>query len=277
MRIHFCRRLLWLLVIVLAVGLCIDSVSAQQRRRRRQSRRVTNPVTTATPASTTTGQTTPSTSTDPTIISTDDTSSEQPATTTTRGRSRARASTSESEQESMRRTVDRLSTQVNTLSDKIGKMEEQQRTLLDMERLSRAEQRAESFRTQLREVQAKEADLQARLEQVEYDLRPENIERATQTFGSTRPEEVREARRRALESERTRIQSQLQLMGQSRARLELAIANADNEADNLRARLEQNGTPPPATNTINTGTTETTPTTTTQPVAPSQPPREESP
>jgi len=71
-------------------------------------------------------------------------------------------------------------------------MEEQQRSLVDIERLSRAEQRAETFRTQLRDVQAKETDLQAQLDQVDYALQPENIERVVGTFGTTHPEVARE-------------------------------------------------------------------------------------
>ena len=142
------------------------------------------------------------------------------------------------------------------MSDKISTMEEQQRSLLEMERLSRAETRAENFRAQLRDVEAREADLQARAEQIEFDLRPENIERASQTFGSTRPEEVREARRRQLENERTRVQSQLQLLAQSRARLETAIASADAEADAIRRRMEENNTTP-KTDTGETNTQET--------------------
>jgi chromosome segregation ATPase len=147
-------------------------------------------------------------------------------------------------------------------------MERQQRTLVDMERLSRAETRAENFRTQLRDVQTKEADLQARADQIEFDLRPENIERASQTFGSTRPEEVRDARRRQLENERERVRSQLQLLAQSRARLETAIANADAEADTIRTRMEENGTAP-RTDTANTNT-ETAPETTTTTDQPEQ-------
>jgi uncharacterized protein YlxW (UPF0749 family) len=149
-------------------------------------------------------------------------------------------------------------------------MEEQQRTLLDMERLSRAETRAENFRAQLRDVQEKETALQARAEQIEFDLRPENIERASQTFGSTRPEEVRDARRRQLENERTRVQSQLQVLAQSRARLETAIADADAEADAVRRRMEENGTTP-RTDTDNTNT-ESAPANTTPPPDQSQTP-----
>jgi DNA repair exonuclease SbcCD ATPase subunit len=157
----------------------------------------------------------------------------------TRRTSRSRNTTGPaSEQETTQRTVNRLSRQVEKLTDKISQIEGQQRTLVDLERLSRAEQRAEGFRAQLRDVQAKEADLQAKLEQIEFDLKPENIERSGSFYGTTRPEDVRDARRRHLENERTRIQSQLNLMQTSRVRLEAAIALADTEVERLRARLD---------------------------------------
>ena len=71
-------------------------------------------------------------------------------------------------------------------------MKETDRSQLDMERLTRAEQRAESLRTQLVDVESKLADLQPRLDGIEYGLKPENIERSAAGFrhsasgGSTR-------------------------------------------------------------------------------------------
>ena len=56
-------------------------------------------------------------------------------------------------------------------------MQEDDRYQLDMERLTRAEQRAEQLRSQLMDIQSKIADFESRLEQIEYALRPENIER----------------------------------------------------------------------------------------------------
>jgi hypothetical protein len=83
------------------------------------------------------------------------------------------------------------------------------------------------------------ADLEAKLEQIEYALRPENIDRATQGYGSTRPEEARDARRKQLETERTRVRAQLGLLQTSKARLGVACQSADNEVDLLRAKLQQ--------------------------------------
>jgi chromosome segregation ATPase len=139
-------------------------------------------------------------------------------------------------------------------------MEQQQRTLVDLERLSRAEQRAENLRKQLLDVTTKQADLEARRDQIDSDLRPENIERSVATYGSTRPEDVRAERRRQLENERNRVQSQLDLMASSRARLEAGVAAADLEVDTLRARIDTMAAAAGTSNANTNGQTETTPT-----------------
>lgn len=246
MRIRFMRHTTLTLFTLLFIGLCFVDTSAQSTRNKR-SRRVTNPSSRSTaPVAQPTPLPPASTNSDARIISTADDPAtddagldEEPPPVTTRRTARGRtAAATEAEQDTTRRTVNRLSRQVDKLTDKISQIEGQQRTLVDLERLSRAEQRAEAFRAQLRDVQAKEADLQARMEQIDYDIRPENIERSTSTIGTTRPDEIRDVRRRQLESERSRVQSQLNLLSTSRLRLESAIALADTEVDRLRARLD---------------------------------------
>ncbi len=69
-------------------------------------------------------------------------------------------------------------------------------------------------------------------------MKPENIEREMATYGSTRPEVVRDTRRRRLESDRNRILAQMKILETSRVRLEGAVATADAEVDLLRRRLE---------------------------------------
>jgi predicted nucleic acid-binding Zn-ribbon protein len=108
-----------------------------------------------------------------------------------------------------------------------------------MERLTRAEQRAESVRAQMLDTETKLADLQARMDQVDYALKPENIDRATAGYGTTHPEEARDARRRQLENEKARLQAQISLLENSRSRLQSALATAESEVDLLRRRLEQ--------------------------------------
>jgi hypothetical protein len=160
--------------------------------------------------------------------------------------------------------VDKLSAQVSALNEKLSLMEQQQRTLVDLERLTRAEARAETLRAQLRDVQTKEAEMQQRLEQLDYELQPSVIERTLAVTGSTRPEELRELRRRQLENEKGRAQAQLNQLTTSRARLETAIANADAEADRIRARVDA-ATAPPATEAATTTTDVGEPLNNTQP------------
>ncbi len=89
---------------------------------------------------------------------------------------------------------------------------------------------AENLRAELRDVQTKEAELQYRLNQLDYDLKPENIERYFAGVGSTRPEELREHRRRQLQLEKDSITKQLQSLGETKVRLESAISRADSLA-----------------------------------------------
>lgn len=89
---------------------------------------------------------------------------------------------------------------------------------------------AENLRSQLRDLQTKEAELQSRLNQLDYDLKPENIERYFAGVGSTRPEELRESRRKQLQAEKNSVVAQLQNISDSKLRLEAAISRADAQA-----------------------------------------------
>jgi chromosome segregation ATPase len=101
---------------------------------------------------------------------------------------------------------------------------------------STAAESAEKLRAQLLEVQEKEQALQARAQQLDEALKPENIERSLAGVGSTKPEELRETRRRQLQIERDGITSQLNLLETSRTRLEAAIRDADARAYQDSAR-----------------------------------------
>jgi hypothetical protein len=90
-----------------------------------------------------------------------------------------------------------------------------------------AQEIAANLRLQLSEVEVRQADVQARYEQLEEDLKPENIERSVAGIGSTRPEQLREQLRRQLEIARGRVRLQLDELDRSHTRLETAIAQAD--------------------------------------------------
>ena len=76
----------------------------------------------------------------------------------------------------------------------------------------------EQLRSQLSDIQAKEAALQDRIKQLDEDLLPQNIEKYFALNGSTHPEELREQRRRQLENQKASVQSQLTQLATSRAR-----------------------------------------------------------
>ncbi|HEX3248787.1 MAG TPA: hypothetical protein VHS05_05115 [Pyrinomonadaceae bacterium] len=93
-----------------------------------------------------------------------------------------------------------------------------------------AADQVEKLKAQLLEMQAKEDALRTRLQQLDEMIKPENIERSLAGVGSTRPEELREARRRQLSIERDGVLAQLQTIETGRLRLESALANAEARA-----------------------------------------------
>jgi chromosome segregation ATPase len=106
-----------------------------------------------------------------------------------------------------------------------------------------AQERAASLRQQLTEVQAQQTELQTRLQQLQEDLKPENIEKSLAGIGSTRPEELREQRRRQLEVERKSVQARLEQLATRRTRLETGIAQADADAYHRSAVVNRGETP----------------------------------
>ena len=83
------------------------------------------------------------------------------------------------------------------------------------------------LRQQLLEVQGKEAVLRIQLEQIVEALKPENIERTFAGVGSTKPEELREHRRRLLTIEKDGVLAQLKILEERRLHLETAIPAAE--------------------------------------------------
>lgn len=99
-----------------------------------------------------------------------------------------------------------------------------------------AAETVDNIKLQLLEIQAKEEGLKIRAQQLEEALKPENIERSLAGVGSTRPEELRESRRRQLTIERDGVLAQLRILEASRTRLESALAGAEGRAYHESAR-----------------------------------------
>ncbi len=232
----------FLIAACLIVSFCLTEGDAQTRRRKRSRRAkaaapkpvITNP-TIASPDETKSSDA----AGDVKIISTADSNKEPAANENLQGWKPKVAVPEPTEDDKTQQTLNDLSKQVDRLNNKLSSMQEDDRYQLDMERLTRAEQRAEQVRSQLMDVQGKIADFEAKLEQIDYALRPENLDNSMAGYGSTRPEAARDARKKQLESERSRVQAQLKLAETSRSRLEGAVSNADSEVDLLRSKLEQ--------------------------------------
>jgi len=231
------RYVSFLLAVLIGISVCSIESDAQRRRRRR-TRRAPRPVVTN-PAIAPPGAEQSPGAGDERIISTADENTNGTESSESSPSKRSRTATKTTDGADMQQTINALSNQVNRLNDRLTQMQENDRSLIDMERLTRAEQRSESLRAQLLDTESKLADLQSRLEQIDYDLKPENIDRSIAGYGSLHPEEAREARRRQFENEKTRVQAQIKILETSRTRLETSIQTADAEVDGLRRRLEQ--------------------------------------
>ena len=91
-------------------------------------------------------------------------------------------------------------------------------------------EQAQKLRGDLSQLHDREAEIKIRLTELEYDLKPENIERHFAGVGSVHPEELREARRKQLQLEKDRLVGQLSEIDQNQARLETEIQIADSKA-----------------------------------------------
>jgi chromosome segregation ATPase len=240
MKLQSARRFGAALLALLLVALLVLDAFAQQRRTR-PSRRTTNPVRPRAVAPAPTPLPSGAETSEPTLVhSAEDVAAQEDETPVRRKTTRraAREQEQPSETEELRKTVTTLSQTVTKLSDELTSLKGEQRTLVDLERLTRAEQRAESLRAQLRDVTDKEFTFQDRLAQIEQELQPDAIERRSALIGSLNPSAVREQIRLSLERERDRIQRQLEMLAQSHARLDTAVASADQEVERIRARID---------------------------------------
>lgn len=139
-------------------------------------------------------------------------------------------------------------TRVKNLASRVKKLEtdkadayeqKQKRVLMNLDILTKAEQRSESLRKQIYDLTDKENSIKTRLDQIETDIRPDMIERLLQTSGSLRPEEIREARKKALEAERRNLQSLLTNIQATEANLTSNLERSDMLVEKLRTKLEK--------------------------------------
>ena len=113
-------------------------------------------------------------------------------------------------------SVQTLNKTLKDFVDKFAKVEgialseKQQRLVMGLEILVRAEQRAATLQKFQIELVEKEGTTRARLTQVERDSREPSIERSVALEGSTQAPEIKESRRRMLQEERVSLTALLQ-------------------------------------------------------------------
>ena len=139
--------------------------------------------------------------------------------------------------EVLRRTIKQLRAENEQLRGRVSELEKRLEALSVTDRLVREEQRVENLQAQLIGVAEKEAGLHGRLDEINEQLRPENIDQL-QVSGSLRPEQVREATRHRLTSEQNRLRSQLELLQQSRSHLQSSLSIRELLVQSLRNKLQ---------------------------------------
>jgi hypothetical protein len=140
---------------------------------------------------------------------------------------------------SMAYDISRIAASVQTMTktlrdfvDKFAKVEgislaeKQQKLIVGMQLLVQAEQRAATLQRHQIELVEKEGTLRARLAQVETDLNPQMIDRSVAFEGTTQTPEIKENKRRALQSERTSLMGVLQQLQRDLAEASSSVREA---------------------------------------------------
>lgn len=115
---------------------------------------------------------------------------------------------------------------------------EQKRVIFYLDILTKLEQRAESLRAQLIDMIEKQNNVTTKIQQVEYNLRPEVISGYTSLSGSFRPEDLREQRESELEIEKRNLENLLSQIETNITNLESNLIRADQMAEKVRLTFE---------------------------------------
>ena len=150
----------------------------------------------------------------------------------------AQATTKNDDIEQLRKMVRQLGAEVSRLKAENAKLEKYRQVDYLREQLLKEEQRVETLQKELADIGARETSLQNRLDEIEAQLRPDQIEQARAGVGSMRPEEDREAMKQRLTNEKRRIQTQLDQFQQNRVRIQTSISSAEASTITLRQRLK---------------------------------------
>jgi len=205
------------LTVLFSVGLFALDADAQTNRRKPKP--TPTPVKTAEPAVISRADDFPTVVIEPAPVNTD------PSATTS----------SEATIEELRERL----LQLEAKSNKKDPDQKQRQLALNLDILTKSEQRSDSLRKQLFEMIEKENTIRGRMDQIDNDMRPETLDRTLALTGSLRPEELRDQRRRSLTLEKTNLQVLLTEVQKNRSNLELNLQRSDALVERLRVRIEK--------------------------------------
>jgi hypothetical protein len=107
---------------------------------------------------------------------------------------------------SISNSVKTLNQNMKVFLDRLGGApaanDKQQKMLIGLQILNQAEQRLATLQKLQIDLAEKQASTRGRLVQIEQELRPESIDRSVTFAGTTKTDELRDSKRRALEVER---------------------------------------------------------------------------
>lgn len=218
---------------VLAIGLfSFSQADAQKKRRAKKS--VPPPVATATPV-------TSSTLILPEVVRRADENEVETTTYPTTGETTTDTTNQSEDAETLRLKINELTEKLRAVESGNPKEADamEKKLLLNLDILTKAEQRTESLRKQLYEVIEKENAVRTKVEQLDFDMRPEMIDRVVSSAGSLRPENLRETRQKSLQAEKANLQSLLLQITANREKLEVSVRNAEFLADKIRLKFEK--------------------------------------
>jgi DNA repair exonuclease SbcCD ATPase subunit len=140
----------------------------------------------------------------------------------------------------LRKKIEKITSRLDLLesSRRSELTEKERRLLLNLEILSRAEERVESLRQKLFDLSEKESAIRSRLNQIELESTDEAVNRSIALIGGLRPEVLREQRRKSLESEKNNLLNLLTQIENHKLRLQENITKADALVEKLRSKLE---------------------------------------
>jgi len=137
----------------------------------------------------------------------------------------------------LRKNVAQLSGENQRLKKRVADLERERLVTTIQDQLEKEEQRGEALQRHLFEISEKEGPLSTRMDQIAQQLSPEAIDRSLAGVGSLHPEDAREDIRRRLTNEKTRTQTQLDLLKQDQRRTQASLATTDAAIQRLKQKL----------------------------------------